>query len=136
MELNFTSNESSLFHLEYYFWSMIKGIDMSEDLQHKARICFHEAVTNAVTHGNKLNSEKQIFIQRELIDSKLIFNIKDEGSGFEYSEIKNPLSLENIDSPHGRGLLLVNEMACQSSYCNESKTMRLEFSLNTKTSNV
>lgn len=127
MELDFISNKDSLLHLEYYFWSMVKGVNMSEDQKHKVRICFHEAVTNAATHGNGLDGSKHIFIRRVVEGSKLIFKITDEGKGFDYSKIQNPLLAENLNTPNGRGLLLVNEMACQSAYCNQTKTMKLEF---------
>jgi serine/threonine-protein kinase RsbW len=106
---------------------MMKGVNMPDAQRHKAQICFYEAVTNAVKHGNQFDESKHILIKRELKDSKLIFKIKDQGAGFDYKQIENPLKSSNIDKPNGRGLFIVNEMACISSYCNQTMTLHLEF---------
>jgi serine/threonine-protein kinase RsbW len=106
---------------------MMKGVHMPEDHRHKAQICFYEAVTNAVTHGNQFDESKNVYIQRELEDSKLIFKIIDQGTGFDFSQINNPTKDKHIKNPNGRGLFLVNEMACKSEYCNQTMTLVLEF---------
>lgn len=129
MELDIISTKDTLLHLEFYFWTMVKGVNMTDNQRHSARLCFHEVMTNALKHGNNFDGSKHILVQREVIDSKLIFKIKDEGHGFDYNQSKDPLLRENMNVPSGRGLFLIKELACLSEYCMESKTMKFVFNL-------
>jgi serine/threonine-protein kinase RsbW len=66
-----------------------------------------ELVNNAIHHGNKNNPRKKVSILF-LVNSKCIeIRIKDEGSGFNPAEIKDPLAPENLMSESGRGIFLI-----------------------------
>jgi serine/threonine-protein kinase RsbW len=66
-----------------------------------------ELVNNAIHHGNKNNPAKKVSILF-LVNSKCIeIRIKDEGSGFNPAEIKDPLAPENLMSESGRGIFLI-----------------------------
>ena len=49
-------------------------------------IAMTEAVTNAIIHGNKSDSTKQVEITHSIVDNKLVFTVKDEGHGFVKKE--------------------------------------------------
>ncbi len=66
-----------------------------------------ELVNNAIHHGNKNNPQKKVSILF-LVNAKTIeIRIKDEGSGFNPAEIKDPLAPENLMSESGRGIFLI-----------------------------
>ncbi len=66
-----------------------------------------ELVNNAIHHGNKNNPKKKVSILF-LVNSKCIeIRIKDEGSGFNPADIKDPLAPENLMSESGRGIFLI-----------------------------
>ncbi|MBL7789835.1 MAG: ATP-binding protein [Chitinophagales bacterium] len=129
MELDFLSSQYSLYHLEHFFCYLMEDVAVSAELRHKIRLCFQEAVTNAVVHGNKSDESKYVHISLSLLENRLVFRIKDEGQGFDLMQIECPLQDKNLTQPRGRGLFLINEYADTYSYVNEEKTLVMEFSL-------
>ena len=47
------------------------------------KMAIYEGLSNAVEHGNKNHSEKNIFFNLELKMDKIMVHIKDEGKGFD-----------------------------------------------------
>lgn len=130
MELEFISDRYSLYHLEHFFCHLMEDISVSMDLRHKIRLCFQEAVTNAVVHGNQYDDTKYVYIRLDLLDKKLIIKIKDEGTGFETNKIKNPLQDQNLKAFGGRGLFIIREYADAFEYSQAENTMTMEFAVN------
>ena len=71
-------------------------------------MAIREALNNAVVHGNRLDSSKnvQIYCACELGEGVSIV-IKDEGQGFDLNAVPDPLSAQNVAAEHGRGILLM-----------------------------
>ena len=67
-------------------------------------IAMTEAVNNAVVHGNKLDSSKMVDIEVHTEGPVLAFRIADQGPGFDFENIPDPTSPENIEKPNGRGV--------------------------------
>lgn len=67
-----------------------------------------EATTNAIIHANKSNINKKvkIFVNVEE-NNKLVIRVKDEGVGFDPSEVPDPTAPENLLKDSGRGLYLM-----------------------------
>jgi len=72
------------------------------------QLAIHEALMNAVKHGNRLNPEKHVIINYQVTPEQVIIDIKDQGKGFDPEDVPDPTDLANIDKPFGRGLLLMN----------------------------
>jgi serine/threonine-protein kinase RsbW len=107
---------------------MIEDITISADLRHKVRLCFQEAVTNAVVHGNKYDEKKYVHIFLSQDTNKLILKIRDEGQGFNIAQTRNPLEKTNLNLPGGRGIFLINEYASFMDYT-EGNTLVMEFEM-------
>lgn len=107
----------------------MEDVAVSAELRHKIRLCFHEAVTNAVVHGNKSDESKYVHISLSLLENRLVFRIKDEGQGFDLMQIECPLQDKNLTQPRGRGLFLINEYADTYNYVNEETTLLMEFKM-------
>jgi serine/threonine-protein kinase RsbW len=69
-----------------------------------------EALANAIIHGNRMDASKQVVSQAEIKNDRLILKIVDEGSGFNFKELPNPLTSENVLKRHGRGLFLIRKL--------------------------
>lgn len=128
MELDFLSNKYSLYHLEHFFCHLMEEVEVSNELRHKIRLCFQEAVTNAVVHGNQYDESKYVHINFEQIKNRLVFKVRDEGRGFEIKQIESPLQEENIIQPRGRGIFLIKEYADFLDYT-EGNTLVMEFEI-------
>lgn len=77
-----------------------------EDL-HKLGMAVREAMVNAVVHGNRYNLKKKVHLSIETQPDRLQVVITDEGEGFEFSNLPDPLAEENLLRQSGRGLLLI-----------------------------
>ena len=73
------------------------------------RLSIDEAVTNAIKHGNKLSPDKTIRIDFQRTEAGVRIEIEDQGSGFRPEDVPDCTKDENLESPTGRGLMLMRE---------------------------
>jgi serine/threonine-protein kinase RsbW len=66
-----------------------------------------EAAINAVLHGNAYNPEKHITVSFETNSDGLTVRICDQGVGFDFSSLPDPLAPENLLRGSGRGIFLI-----------------------------
>jgi serine/threonine-protein kinase RsbW len=78
-----------------------------EDTVPNIAMAVREAAVNAILHGNSYNPEKQITASFEANAESLTVRIADQGSGFDPSNIPDPLAPENILRGSGRGIFLI-----------------------------
>ena len=72
------------------------------------KLGLHEALVNAVKHGNNLDPSKIIRVKRIITPKWLVWQIQDQGIGL--GEKKRKFNLPSrIDSINGRGLFLIHE---------------------------
>jgi len=81
------------------------GFD-DEDV-HKLGIAVREGVVNAYNYGNLQDPRKKIHLEVEFDPERMTVSIRDEGGGFELSQVPDPLAEENLLRTSGRGLFLV-----------------------------
>ena len=71
-------------------------------------LALEEAFLNAVKHGNKMDSSKEVKIECAVDFDKIEISLTDQGDGFEPSLVADPRYGEDLYKPGGRGLLLMN----------------------------
>ncbi len=81
------------------------GLD--EDSQGQFGMAVRECMVNAVVHGNRYNSNKKVHFLMERSEEQLIVTIGDEGTGFDFKSLPDPLAPENLLRQSGRGFLLM-----------------------------
>ena len=74
----------------------------------KVELGLHEALVNAVRHGNSENPKKQLRVRRILTPNWLIWQVQDEGFGLPPTARASELPL-SVDALHGRGLFLIHQ---------------------------
>jgi serine/threonine-protein kinase RsbW len=74
----------------------------------KVELGLHEALVNAVRHGNSENPQKQLRVRRILTPYWLIWQVQDEGCGFPLTARAAELP-RSADAQHGRGLFLIHQ---------------------------
>lgn len=89
-------------------------IGFEEDDLHRIGMAVREAMVNAVVHGNRYNARKKVKLRVLRGNDHLVVVINDEGAGFDWSEVPDPLSDENLLRHSGRGLLLIKEFMDQA----------------------
>lgn len=76
------------------------------DVEHLG-LAVRESMINAVVHGNEYSSEKSVRFSVVVDADRITVTIQDQGSGFEPSQVPNPLDGDNLLKDSGRGLLLI-----------------------------
>jgi serine/threonine-protein kinase RsbW len=70
-----------------------------------------EAGTNAIMHGNKLNSGKEVVVEYFSTNGGVDIYVRDEGEGFNVDEVLSreydPLAPENLTRQSGRGIYIM-----------------------------
>ena len=80
------------------------------------RLSLDEAVSNAIVHGNKSDPTKHVTIEYAIDDQQACISVSDEGCGFCPDDLPDPTLEENLTSPHGRGVMLIESYMSKVSY--------------------
>jgi serine/threonine-protein kinase RsbW len=78
----------------------------AEQVEHLG-MAARESMVNAIVHGNGYSREKHVRFSVVVGPDKITVTVRDQGSGFNPTEVPDPLSRENILRGSGRGLLLI-----------------------------
>lgn len=87
-------------------------------------LAIEEAVRNAMIHGNKLDPKKEVLVQFAAKPAGLSFSITDEGDGFDYSAVPNPLE---TTGESGRGIFLIRTLADETYYNPKGNKIEIVF---------
>ena len=83
---------------------MAQRAGMDEDDLMKIGMAIRESVVNAVVHGNRYNAHKKVRFAVVSDGRQFTIRICDEGEGFDFSSIPDPLAAENLLRTSGRGI--------------------------------
>ena len=92
-------------------------------------ISLTEAVNNAIIHGNKQDANKVVEVYTAKRNGKLAITVKDEGKGFDYSNLPDPTSAERIRECGGRGVFLMRQLSDRCRFQDNGRTVEMEFKL-------
>lgn len=79
-------------------------------------LAVEEALINAIKHGNGNDARKKINIEYAVEVAEVYVKILDEGKGFEFAAIQNPLLPENLTRECGRGIYLMRSLMSEVRY--------------------
>ncbi|MBK7131014.1 MAG: ATP-binding protein [Crocinitomicaceae bacterium] len=102
---------------------------LSEDHYGNVLIAVTEAVNNAIIHGNKYSNDKSVVVSVAKGDKEIIFTVSDKGSGFDFNNLPDPTSPENIEKPDGRGIFLMKNLSDGVAFENAGSTVRITFAV-------
>jgi serine/threonine-protein kinase RsbW len=115
------STLSSVDHAEELASGMAQIIGFDEDDLMKIGIAVREAVVNAIVHGNRYNEKKKVRFSVLKNMERLTVRVADEGEGFDFEHLPDPLAPENLMRASGRGIFLIR------SFMDELEIRRLDF---------
>lgn len=128
-EIVLESSFDEVEHLEDYVNELQDWAEFKDEDYARIMLTLSEAVTNAIVHGNKENPEKQVIIRSKLTNGTLYISVKDEGAGFDPSNIPNPLKEENLMNIGGRGVYLIKEYADDLHFYENGTKLEMLFKL-------
>ena len=101
--------------------------NLDEDIYGNIMIAVTEAVNNAIKHGNSGDKSKNVLLSLYLDDNVIKFQIKDEGIGFDYENLPDPTTPENLEKPGGRGIFLMKNLADEVQFKNKGSEVEISF---------
>ncbi len=87
--------------------SELQANNFSEEDAFAVHLAVEEAFLNAISHGNKMDPDKEIKIDFLVGSDKVEVSMTDEGDGFAPESVPDPRHGENLYKLEGRGLLLM-----------------------------
>lgn len=103
--------------------------DLDDDIYGNIMIAVIESVNNAIMHGNSGDKDKNVDLSLFLDEAQIRFTIKDEGKGFNISDLPDPTAPENLERTGGRGIFLMKHLADEVSFKNDGQKVELTFYL-------
>jgi serine/threonine-protein kinase RsbW len=87
---------------------LIEGSHCITGEEPAVELALREALNNAVVHGNRLDAHKLVHVRcRCKVGEGISLIVSDQGQGFDPRTIPDPLTVENLDADHGRGIHLM-----------------------------
>ena len=116
--------------IESFIDNAKEKFELEDDIYGNIMIAVTEAVNNAIKHGNAGNKAKNVYLSLSLQDSMIKFVVQDEGSGFDFENLPDPTSPENIEKPGGRGIFLMKNLSDEVTFREGGKIVEMSFYIN------
>ena len=126
-ELSFQSKPENIAIVERLIDEMCEQHSVIEEHYGDILIAMTEGVNNAIVHGNKLDINKSVSVEYEKRGKDLFFRISDDGAGFDYENLPDPTSPENLERPNGRGVFLMRNLADECLFEENGRIIELVF---------
>jgi len=79
----------------------------NEDDLMKIGMAVRESMVNAVVHGNRYSAHKKVRFSVVSNAERFTVRIADQGQGFDFDNLPDPLTPENLMRTSGRGIFLI-----------------------------
>jgi serine/threonine-protein kinase RsbW len=103
--------------------------DIGDDVAGNLMMAFHEAVTNAIIHGNQLDPSKVVDIKAWFEDHQLVLQVTDQGSGFNPDSLPDPLDENNLLKSGGRGVFLIRQFSDDIEFNDKGNIVTIRYNL-------
>ena len=94
--------------------------------EYQIELALREALANAIVHGCNNDPSKKVECCVACTESSdIVIVVRDPGEGFVLSDVPNPLAAENLNSTHGRGIYLINQLMDEVSFERNGAEIRM-----------
>lgn len=126
--ISFPSDLNELTKAESLVDKICQLLAVNQDYYGNVLVAVTEAVNNAIKHGNQNDKKKLVSIEVSDAQSEFSIQVKDEGGGFDFNDLPDPTSPENIEKENGRGIFLMKSLADKVEFQNNGRDVVLTFS--------
>lgn len=108
--------------------SLLVKIDQWSVDEHTAfniKLSLHEAIINAVKHGNQLDPDLSVQVDIAKQGGQLVIQVNDQGAGFDFTSIPDPITPENLEKLNGRGLFLIQNAMDRVEFTDQGRTIKM-----------
>ncbi len=116
--------------IESFIDNAREQFQLDDDIYGNIMIAVTEAVNNAIKHGSNNDTSKNVLLTLTLEESTIKFRIEDQGQGFNYQDLPDPTSPENLEKPGGRGIFLMKHLSDEVDFKDGGRIVELSFYMN------
>ena len=109
-EIEIPSTLDNLPLVDEFIERKLKKLKVKKDQIVNIAISVSEAVTNAVVHGNKNDTNKKVKISLKVDTSSVEVTVEDEGGGFDPTCVESPIEEDRLMKEAGRGILILKAL--------------------------
>ncbi len=125
-ELSIPSDFDSVFKVEELIDTMCGKMGAGDNYGN-VLIAVTEAVNNAIIHGNARNKDLQVRVLVGEGDKGYCFTVRDEGDGFDSSNLPDPTAPENLERENGRGIFLMRNLSDEVEFDDFGRSVSIYF---------
>ena len=129
-KLSISSKSENIVLVEKMVEDVCELYNINEDNYGNILVALTEAVNNAIYHGNQADPKKLIDISFRSKKEAISFIIKDQGPGFDHTQLPDPTDPKHIDQPNGRGVFLMRNLADKVEFEEKGSKVVLTFNVN------
>lgn len=96
----------------------VQSCGVGEQVAFGIDMAVREAVTNAIVHGNQEDEAKAVEVTLNCLEHKLEIEVKDQGEGFDPTDVPDPTDPGNILKTSGRGMFLIRSFMDEVEWVN------------------
>jgi serine/threonine-protein kinase RsbW len=89
------------------------------------KLAVEEALLNAIKHGNRQDSSKQIHLEATITPRQTEIIVEDQGPGFDRARVPDPTLDENLEKCSGRGILLIESYMHKVDWSHGGRRLRM-----------
>ncbi len=121
------SKRSEISKLENLLFTLNEFYKIDQERFVNFHIAVSEALMNAIVHGNKESKDKKVYVDIFEEDNSVELTIKDEGTGFNTSDVPDPTKNNNLYKDHGRGIFIMKSLTdgYECNTCESGTTVKL-----------
>jgi len=115
--------------VESFIDNVKEKFNLDDDIYGNIMISVTESVNNAIHHGNLQDKSKNVSVTLNLNDNQVKFTVQDQGAGFDYHDLPDPTSPDNLNKIGGRGIFLMKNLADEVHFNDQGREVDLIFYL-------
>ncbi len=109
LQFQFNSKVENIYPVERSILERAKELNFNEDVCFSLRLAMDEAFINAIIHGNNNLEDKSIHVIANFYSDSIEVTVRDEGDGFDLSQLYDPRDEPHLYDTHGRGVFLIRQ---------------------------
>ena len=102
-----------------------KRLNLSEDEVYNLQLAIGEICANAIEHGIKFAPDKSVRLTYAVHQNRLMFQVEDQGKGFNHDDLPDPTRRENLMKKRGRGIFLARSLVDEIIFQNKGRRVIL-----------
>lgn len=105
---------------------LLQSKQWSEDEVIKVDLALQEALANGIRHGCDGDPSKHVQCSVNIdVTGELMIVVRDPGPGFDHASVPNPLDVDNILKPSGRGVFLINQLMDEVEFADGGREVQM-----------